>query len=127
MKKLILLGCLSSVFACTPKQKEVVTPVVCDVVFKATTAASQGIANALGCSNVPAISADLSKSVLSLNLCTTNTTSGLIGDMVCGQVASVVLGIGLNTLPKEWGCTGGNLGNTAKQFITDKCKASVPY
>jgi len=121
---LLVTGMLLAMTGCT---KQEAAPVVCDVLFKSVTGAAGGVASALGCSNVAAVAATLSQPVMSLSLCSGTQTSGLVGDMVCGKATETILSIGLSQLPAEWKCTGGPLGDKAKEIITSKCKESVPF
>jgi len=123
-KGLLVTGMLLAMTGCT---KQEAAPIVCDVLFKSVTASAAGVASALGCSDIAAVAATLSKPVLSLSLCSTTQTSGLVGDMVCGKATDTIMSIGLSQLPAEWKCTGGPLGNKAKEIITAKCKESVPF
>lgn len=128
MKKLALvsvLGAMAMTVGCE-KKAEVVSP-LCDIAVKSLTGAAQGVAGALGCANLPAVAASLTKPVTDLAMCSEAGVQGLVGDLVCPQVASFVLGLGTNALPADWQCSGGPLGDTAKQTLLDACKKAVTF
>jgi hypothetical protein len=123
MKGMFLGAALLAMSGCTQKDA---APIVCDVLFKSVTAAAGGVAGALGCANVPAVAATLSQPVMSLKLCS-EQASGLVGDAVCGKVVDTIMSIGLSQLPADWKCTGGSVGDKAKEVLTAKCKEAVPF
>lgn len=126
MKKLLAAAAVLAL-AATGCTKQQAAPVVCPVLYQAVTAAAGGVGAALGCSNTAAIAATLGEPISKLNLCASTQSSGLIGNMVCPQVASTIMSIGLQSLPASWACTGGSLGAQAQQLITQKCEASVTF
>lgn len=126
MKGLAFLSLLGVALlgGCTKQQ---VADPLCDVAVRSLTGAAQGIGEALKCANVPAIAVALTKPVKELALCSETQAQGLVGDLVCPQVAKFVLGLGLNALPPEWQCTGGDLGDSAQKVVFDTCKKAVNF
>lgn len=122
MKRLLCLSVFAALTGCT---KPVTNP-LCDVAVKALTGAAQGVASALQCENVAAIANTLTAPVKEWALCA-ESQQGLIGNVVCPQVAKLVLDMGLSALPAEWKCKGGAVGNTTKEFIETQCKQYVTF
>jgi hypothetical protein len=128
MRFLCALIAVLAIVGCKTQPPPEVAP-YCGIMFSAVTGAAQGIAQAFDCSNAPAIAADLSKPIEKLNICPKDgqTQQGLIGDIVCPQVTSFVLGLGVGALPKNWDCKGGKPAEDMNKFLTAKCKAAVSF
>ena len=124
MKRLILLALAASAFSCTKAQ---VAAPLCAVLAQTIVGTAQGVADALKCSNVPAIAATLSDQIGKLNMCTATSQQGVIGDAVCPQVAGFVVGIGVGALPPAWGCTGGIAADQASAVLLKACKDHVTF
>jgi len=100
---------------------------LCDIAIKSATGAAQGVAETLGCQNLPAVVAAMTKPIQELKICSNAGGQGLVGDLVCPQVAKFVMGTGLEALPADWQCTGGSIGAQAEALILEQCKKSVPF
>lgn len=125
MKRLLLLSvmCLTALTSC---KKESVTAPVCDIANRAVAGAAQGVAEALGCSNVAAVQATLTQPIADLKMCQEGQ-QGLVGNLVCAQAAKFVINTGVAALPAEWGCTGGKVGVEAETAIMDNCKRIITF
>jgi len=123
MKRLIVAALAASTFSCTKAQ---VAAPLCAVLAQTIVGTSQGVADALKCSDVPAIAATLSDQIGKLNMCSATSQQGLIGDVVCPQVASFVIGLGVGALPAAWGCTGG-IADQASGVLLKACKDHVTF
>ena len=121
---LAVVGLLAAVTGCKQTQ---VADQVCTVAKQATAVAAVSVAQTLSCSNVPAVQKTLEGPIDSLALCSGTAAAGLVGDLVCGQVGKLVVSMGLSTLPAEWKCTGGVIGDKAAQAIVDTCKKSITF
>jgi len=90
MKRFLVLAAFACAFTGCKESKPFTDP-LCDTAIKAITGAAQGVAGALGCANLPAVAAAMSKPVKDLAICKEGQ-QGLIGDMRClltGSAAAV--------------------------------------
>jgi len=125
MKRFLVLAAFACAFTGCKESKPFTDP-LCDTAIKAITGAAQGVAGALGCANLPAVAAAMSKPVKDLAICKEGQ-QGLIGDIVCPQVGNFVMDIGLGALPADWQCSGGTSGEAAKALIVEQCKKAVTF
>lgn len=130
MKALMIV--LLSVFTlltagCT---KDDVKDVLCDTGKAAATVMSLQVATELSCKNSAAIKASIEEKLVSLKICEkaedakrerNMMAKSALGDALCAPVVAALFANGINSLPKEWECSGGALAEDAKAKLIAAC------
>lgn len=125
----ILLFVLSFCFlGCT---KEEVKDKLCDTGKTAATIVAAQVSTELACSNVAAVKASIEEKLISLKICEAVKpgenganllgAKSAIGEALCTPVIEGLFAGGLTQLPKDWGCTGGELAADAKAKLIAAC------
>lgn len=122
MKKLFLILPLFFLLnSCTSSSET-----LCKSAVKAAVRAAEGVATVLQCENLAAVAADLTTPIREMKMCE-GVQVGMIGDLICPEIADYVVGFGVNRLPEEWECKGGFAGDQAKDAIKNACLSVITW
>lgn len=119
MKKLLYIFPFVIITGCTSGDSP-----VCTVGKVVSETAAAEIAVQLDCKNKQAIVDDMFKQLEGWGVCMKSQQS-VIGDILCPRVVDSLVNGVFKQIPTAWGCTGGELKETAKQHIIDVCKKAI--
>ena len=94
---------------------------ICQNIFKAVTGVSQVLGSTLQCEDLSAISGDISKEVMKLNICEAPRAQTILSDLVCPQLSVVVSNYSTSSIPTAWGCSTEVVTELIKSKINAKC------
>lgn len=118
-KSLLLLFIVMNLYGCEFFKKAFPSLDVCATALKVTAGVSQAISTSFDCTNAEAISRALEKPVAEMQLC--GEKKGYMSFNICPQIAEAIVGVGITSIPPEWGCRGGIAATSLTQVITAKC------
>lgn len=110
-------------------------PVGCTLEKSATSLLAATITTQLSCKNLDAVKTDVQAQLVKLNLCVQPTptatpaagitTQGALGDLVCKPVVDGLMSGVLGQIPTSWECSGGAVGDAARQLLMAECKKAL--
>jgi len=125
MKKLlVLVSMLSMLAGCEYVKKLFPAFNTCATATSVAANVSQALATTLNCSDPTAISATLQNALVPLKLCESKP-QGFASIDLCPQIAQVVTGLTVTSLPAIWGCKGGVAADTLTQIVTSHCEDAI--
>jgi hypothetical protein len=90
-----------------------------------SSALTNPIANLLGCQNPAAIKRDIIAQIYAKTHVCGETQQNVVTDLICDQVAGIMLTTVMHQTPATWMCDGGDIGKMGRDKLAAACRAKL--